>query len=530
MRHNLVKSLTIFALFASLLFPQAAQAASPYDNPPSDLKSYESALLKNLVEVKWGFNYGVGFAGAYNISQEAKDKGVNSLIITTASTMNPDNDVYKGCFIKGSDRKIKLSTQQKTFEGTCWDWNNDGTDFGVVATSVSLPTISLWDSYWPKVEGWVEIAYYVDGFGIVLRPSRVKIINEKLYVLGIEKVSPGMKYGGLAFNSSGNFVGTVSPFGPGTVPSDYLKLNGAPLQCGWENSSATITNCSTRTNIAQSARLGVWTIDSPSTSSVATTPSPKPTVDSGANEISDANDAVSDALSTLLEVVDTCESLAGEIRELLGDFQVANPLLDKCGTLDGKYAEIDTKRAQAFTGSASSNAKIDALNKLTDQALVQVDAAELVVALLEDAEPIFESIARDLLKYSIDFATTAEAVANLNNRISGLPKTLQSMIMKNSSYKKLAAVFPTEYDIEQVISESLPDLSSISTMSQLANSQNLILQARKSNGAAFNAGSLLKAVEKLIPKYVCVKGKTVSVTPATGKCAPGSTKTSTSQL
>ena len=281
MRKSIFRSLSAGAILIAELSPLPAHAASPYDSSPADLKSYEAALLNNLVVVKWGFNYGVGFAGSYNISQDAKDKGINSLIVTTATTMNPENDPLKGCFIKGSDRIVQLSNAQKTFDGTCWDWNNDGTDFGVVATSVTLPTISLWDSYWPKVDGWIEIAYYVDGFGIQLRPSKVKIINEKLYVIGIEKVSPALKYGGLAFNSIGNFVGTVSQYGPGVVPGDYLKLNGAPLQCGWENSNATITNCSTRINIAQSARTGVWTLDSPS-APAATTPSPKPTIDSNA--------------------------------------------------------------------------------------------------------------------------------------------------------------------------------------------------------------------------------------------------------
>lgn len=505
-----------------------ALAASPYDSAPADIKSYEASLLKNLVVVKWGFNYGVGFAGTYNVTQEQKDKGINSIVLTTSSTISPDNDPLKGCFAKGNDQKVSVNYLDKSYDGTCWSWNRDGTDFAVVATSVTLPRVALYDNYWPKVDGWVEIAYYVDGFGIQLRPSRVKIINEKLYVLGLEKITPAMKYGGLAFNSLGNFVGTVSPYGPGTIPGDYMKLNGAPLQCPWENSTATITNCSTRTDIAQSARAGVWTIDSPSAPVASTTPSPKPTVDAAANEASDANKAVSDALSTLLEVVDACEELADGIRERLGDFQVANPLLDKCGTLDGKYAEIDSKRAQAFSGSGSSNAKVDALNKLTDQALAQVDAAELVVALLQDAQPIFDAIIPNLLKYGIDFATTAESVANLNNRIYGLPKTVQSMIIKNSSYKKLAGIFPAEYNLEETISKSLPNFSSISSIAQLENVENLIAKARSGNSIAFNSSPLLKAVEKLIPKYVCIKGKTVSVTPATGKCAPGSTKTSTS--
>lgn len=527
MRNFILRLVSSASIIISVLSPIQAHAASPYDNAPTDLKGFEASLLKNLVVIKYGFNYGVGFAGDYSLPQEQKDKGINSIVLTTSSTLSPENDSLKGCFAKGNDSKVSVIYSDRTYDGTCWSWNRDGTDFAVLATSVTLPKIALYDNYWPKMDGWLEVAYYVDGFGIQLRPTRVRIINEKMYVIGIDKISPAMKYGGLAFNSLGNFVGTVSPFGPGTIPGDYLKLNGAPLQCPWENSTATITNCSTRTNVAQSARTGVWTIDSPSLPVVSSTPSPKPTIDPAANEVSDANTAVSETLSKLLEVVDTCESLAQEIRDRLGEFEVANPLLEKCGTLDGKYAEIDSKRAQAFTGSGSSNAKVEALNRLTDQALAQVDAAEIVVASLQDAQPIFDVIIPSLLKYGIDFATTAESVANLNNRIYGLPKTVQTMILKNSNYKKISSIFPAEYDLEETISNSLPDLSSISSIAQLKNVENLIAKARSANSNVFNSSPLLKSVEKLIPKYVCVKGKTVSVTPATGKCAPGSTKTST---
>lgn len=503
----------------------AAQAASPYDDAPADLKSYEAALLKNLAVIKYGFSYGVAFAGDYSLSQEQKDKGINSILLTTASTLNPENDSLKGCFAKGNDQKVSVIYSDRTYDGTCWSWNRDGTDFAVVSASVTLPRISLYDSYWPKVGGWIQVAYYVDGFGIQLRPSKVRIINEKLYVLGLDKISPSMKYGGLAFNSLGNFVGTVSPFGPGTIPGDYLKLNGAPLQCGWENSDATITNCSTRSNIAQSARAGVWTIDSPS--APTSSPSPKPIVDSPANEVNDANAAVVDALAALSESIDTCNSLVDEIKEVLGDFEVATPLLESCSDLDSKFSEIDSKRALAFGGGGTLSTKINTLNNLTDQALAQADLADELVATLQDSQPMFISVTKDLLKFGIDFAATAEDIANLNNRISGLPKVTQVMIQKNSNYKKLQSVFPADYEIEELLNENLPDLSSISSIAQLRNAPSLVAKARDSKAVIFKSASLIKSVEKLIPKFVCVKGKMVSVTPATGKCAAGATKTST---
>jgi hypothetical protein len=527
MRKSLLRVLTASLVLTSLTFAPTAWAASPYDSPPSDLKAYEAELLKKLITVRWGLSYGVGFAGNYNISQESKDKGINSLVVTTASTLNPENDVFKGCFIRGSDRIVRLSTADKNFEGSCSTWNNDGTDFAVVSTTVTLPTIDLWDSYWPKVDGWISVAYYVDGFGIVLRPSKIRIINEKLYVFGIEKVSPAMKFGGLAFNSDGSFVGTVSPYGPGTIPSDYLKLNGAPLQCAWENSNSTITNCSTRTNQSQSARPGVWTIDSPSAGTVSPTPSPKTSSAPISNELLDANNAVVDALSAVSESIDTCNSLVEEIKEVLGDFEVATPLLDSCSDLDSKFNEIDSKRALAFGGGGTLSTKISTLNSLTDQALAQADLADKAAAVLQDSQTFFVSVTKDLLKFAIDFATTAEDIANLNNRISGLPKVTQVMIQKNSNYKKLQSVFPPDYEIEELLNENLPDLSSISSISQLRNAPSLIAKARDSKPVIFKSTSLIKSVEKLIPKFVCVKGKMVSVTPATGKCAAGATKTST---
>lgn len=527
MKRPRLRSILAAFIAVALVVPSAAWAASPYDNAPSDLKSFETTLLKKLVTVKWEQTVGVGFAGSYSIGQETLDKGVNSLIVTTASTLSPDNDVLKGCFLRGSDRRITLSNSEKTFQGECVTLNGDGTDFGLVSTSVTMPTISLWDSYWPKQDGWIAIAYYVDGFGIVLRPSRIKLINEKLYIFAVEKVAPEVKYGGLAFNSLGNFIGTISPYGPGSVPSQYLKLNGAPLQCAWENSNSTITNCSTRANQAQSARTGVWTIDSPSASTVSPTPAPKTSSAPISDELLDANNAAVDALSAVSESSDTCNSLVEEIKEVLGNFEVAAPLLDSCAYLDSKFNEIDSKRALAFGGGGILSTKINTLNNLTDQALAQADLADELVATLQDSQPFFVSVTRDLLKFGIDFATTAEDIANLNNRISGLPKVTQAMIQKNSNYKKLQSVFPPDYEIEDLLNQNLPDLSSISSLEQLRNAPSLIARARDSKAVIFKSASLIKSVEKLIPKFVCVKGKQVSVTPATGKCAAGANKTST---
>ena len=527
MRKHLLSVFIASLTLSSLALIPSAWAGSPYDTAPNDLKSYESALLKKLVTVKWGQTYGVGFAGSYSIAQETLDKGINSLIVTTASTLSPNNDVLKGCFLRGADRRVTFSNSEKTFQGECMAWNGDGSDFAIVATSVTLPTIPLWDAYWPKIDGWIDIAYYVDGFGIVLRPSRIKLINEKLYVFALEKVAPELKYGGLAFNSLGNFVGTVSPHGPGLVPSEYLKLNGAPLQCPWENSNSTITNCSTRTNQAQSARTGVWTIDSPS-STPSPTPSPKTSSDPVPNELKDANEAVETSLSAVTDLIDSCNAIVDDIKESLGEYQVATSILSSCDQFDSKFIEIEGRRAQAYEGSGSASTRVKTLNSLTDQALALADSTEKHLFELQSSKLLFAQITQDLNAFSKDIEASAEAFANLNNRISGLPKATQTMIWKNSNFKKLKSVFGSESDIDLLLQENLPDLKSISTFTQLKNAPKLISKAKDSRADILNSSQLIKSIEKLIPKFVCVKGKIISVTPATGKCAPGATKTSTS--
>ena len=192
-----------------------------------------------------------------------------------------------------------------------------------------------------------------------------------------------------------------------------------------------------------------------------------------------------------------------------------------------KFIEIEGRRAQAYEGNGSASTRVKTLNSLTDQALALADSTEKHLFELQSSKLLFAQITQDLNAFSKDIEVSAEAFANLNNRISGLPKATQTMIWKNSNFKKLKGIFGPESDIDSLLQENLPDLESISTFTQLKNAPKLISKARDSRADIFNSSLLIKSIEKLIPKFVCVKGKIISVTPATGKCAPGATKTST---
>jgi hypothetical protein len=59
-----------FILVFALLQPATAQAASPYDGPPSDLKAFEKTLLESIATISCTSKKGIGFFGTYSLSQE----------------------------------------------------------------------------------------------------------------------------------------------------------------------------------------------------------------------------------------------------------------------------------------------------------------------------------------------------------------------------------------------------------------------------------------------------------------------------
>jgi hypothetical protein len=121
------------------------------------------------------------------------------------------------------------------------------------------------------------VAYYLDGIGIQFAESKIRFFGKETLAIGIDKFSPVAKNGGLVFNSQGTFVGSLTTFGPGTVPSDYLKVSGAPMMCHSQGSRANVMNCNTDAKPGETQQDKVWTIDS--TVVPKPTPTPTPPVD-----------------------------------------------------------------------------------------------------------------------------------------------------------------------------------------------------------------------------------------------------------
>lgn len=260
--------LLVAVLFTSMV---EAQAIPPYDSPPSSFDNVKAKISNSLVVAKYDGKSELFFAGNYNLSQETKDRGINSVLVGPKG-------VIERCFFQSITARtatIQLDYNSKSYRGTCSNYGAGDVDMASIETSLNVPTLPLWDSYWPRIGGWLIAAYYIDGFGILYKETRVSLVNKLNYVLAVQKFLPSPIGSALIFNQNGAFVGVLTDKGRGQVPTDYFKVLGAPLQCAEANTTeSSITNCATRSSLKESAQKGVWTIDE----SASPTPTPSPTI------------------------------------------------------------------------------------------------------------------------------------------------------------------------------------------------------------------------------------------------------------
>ncbi len=505
-------------LILALLQPTSAQAASPYDGPPSDIKSFEKTLLESIATISCTYKKGLGFFGTYSLSQESKDKGYNSLIVTNQSLIND-------C-IRNSGGAISIGFNGKNYNSVYSGFNVDGSDLATVISSLSPPKIDLYDNYWPKLGAWVHVAYYVEGFGIIFRSSKVQLINESTYVLAIDGITPAPVYGGLVFNSYGNFVGTIAMMGPGTAPSGMLKVHGAPLQCEIPGAErGTITRCT------EGTREKIWSIDKPSGVVVKPTPTPIPsptaTTQSISKELSAAQLLGFQAIKRFESTQASCEAefekLDVNTLESVADFE----FLNLCNSLDSEFEDLridiedfDLRAQNVSQGVATLGRLATSVDGLVRElSTVKTNVAASRGTLVSYAKLISE------IQGWLDF--TAETWPEVENRVSVLPKVTQSMIKKNSVFKKALALADDLESKSEQLGEIIKAASTATTLNDLKSALNDGLRFKASIKGYQEFSNNIKVIEKLIPAFVCTKGQLVANLPKTGKCAPGYSKVST---
>lgn len=481
------------------------------------MKALEKTLLESIATISCTYKKGIGFFGNYSLSQESKDMGYNSLIVTNQSLISD-------C-IRNSGGSITIGFNGKNYNSVYSGFNVDGTDLATVISSLSPPQISLYDNYWPKLGSWVYIAYFVESFGIIFRSSKVQLINESTYVIAIDGVTPTPTYGGIVFNSYGNFMGTVALMGPGTAPAGMLKVHGAPLQCqipGIERGN--ITRCS------GSGRPDVWTIDSPSgvVTKATPTPTPKATLTpSISKEITAASDAALQSIQRYESAINSCISQR-DILERLTQNSLSNfEFFELCDSLDSDFEELRVKIENFDLRSSNVSLGVTTLKNLSNDIERLTKSINGFQNEIKKSLPLLLALAKSIREVQSWLDFLEESWPEYENRMSTLPKSTQSMIKKNIEFKKALKLANDLDATKEQFQEFIDSGASSLSLEDLTGIANDLKTFQTSLKGYQNFSSTLVVINKLVPSYICSKGQLVASLPKTGKCAPGYSKIST---
>lgn len=526
-RSKLVIALVIFGLISIFqlqpsYLPMAA-AASPYSSKPTNIESIKNKLLDSLFIISYENKKELGFVGNYSLSQSTTDEGYKSGIITSRFLLEQ-------CFYQSFEsRKFRLEIELKgkPYKGTCWGWATEYVDMATVYTALEVPSLPLWDSYIPKIGGWLIAAYFVPGFGITFRETAVGILNKETFILGVEKFSPEPTGSALLFNQNGSFVGILTAKGVGTVPKEYFKVHGAPLQCSPAGTTGSaITNCSTRNSTNESAQAGVWTIDETATPKPTPTPTPSPSksaVDASIEAYDAFNAAVDSynlgkiAKSDCVKAYQSSNTATRRILNLVAGSRICSSQDVLVNAAYQRLLSLDP----AKTTVKDPLVLIDRLNDLTDQFNIFAEAM--------DAGVVFAEELRDSANDLGDVEALIEVLETLSSSIETVIERLPSKI-KNSLYLKPEVVNFIELNNEflETTEEFKSALSEFSGLSDvdfeaLEDFKSSIYLASRLLPSEASMDDAQTNALKVIPSFYCKKGKVLSL-PSKGKCSSGSSK------
>jgi hypothetical protein len=526
-RSKLIVALVIFGLISIFqLQPNylpIAAAASPYSSKPTNIENIKNKLLDSLFIISYENRKELGFVGNYSLSQSTTDEGYKSGIITSRFLLEQ-------CFYQSFEsRKFRLEIELKgkPYKGTCWGWATEYVDMATVYTALEVPSLPLWDSYIPKIGGWLIAAYFVPGFGITFRETAVGILNKETFVLGVEKFSPEPTGSALLFNQDGSFVGILTAKGVGTVPKEYFKVHGAPLQCSPAGTTGSaITNCNTRNSTNDSAQAGVWTIDETAIPKPSPTPTPSPTksaVDASIAAYDAFNAAVDSynlgkvAKSDCVKAYQSSNTATRRILNLVSGSKICSSQDVLVNAAYQRLLSLDPDKSTV----KDPLVLIDRLNDITGQ----FD----IFAVAMDEGVVFAEELRDSANDLGDVEALIEVLETLSSSIETVLERLPSKI-KNSLYSKpeVANFIDLNNEFLETSEEFKGALSEFSGLSDVDFEaledfkSSIYLASRLLPSEASMEDAETNAL-KVIPSFYCNKGKVLSL-PSKGKCSSGSKK------
>ena len=526
-RARLIIAIAIFGLISIFqLQPKylpIAVAASPYASKPSDIEAIKNRISDSLFNISYRGKTELAFAGGYSFASSFGNEGYNNLLISSRGFISD-------CYLISTGQaplSIELTHKGSKYKGTCWGYGSESVDMATIATPFSTPTLSLWDSYLPKIGGWLIAAYYVPGFGITFRETAVGIYNKETFVMGVEKFAPEPVGGALVFNQNGSFVGILTTKGVGTVPKEYFKVHGAPLQCSPAGTTgSSITNCSTRNSTNESAQAGVWTIDETATPKPTPTPTPSPSksaVDASIEAYDAFNAAVDSydlgkmAKSDCVNAYRNSNTATRRILNLVSGSRICSSQDVLVNAAYQRLLSLDPDKSTV----KDSLVLIDMLNELTDQ----FDSFAEVM----DEGTVFAEELRDSANDLGDVEALIEVLETYSSSIETVLERLPSKI-KNSLYLKpeVASFIDLNNEFLETSEEFKGALSEFSGLSDvdfeaLEDFESSIYLASRLLPSEASMDDAQTNALKVIPSFYCKKGKVLSL-PSKGKCSSRSKK------
>jgi hypothetical protein len=225
--------------------------------------------------------------------------------------------------------------------------------------------------------------------------------------------------------------------------------------------------------------------------------------------------------------VEACDAEFDRLDEETLDVVEGFEFLSVCHSLDSDFEEFrseiedfDLRSSNISQGVATFGRLSTSVDRLTrDVGAIKSDVAA--------SRSTITAYARTYSEIQGWLEIASEVWPDVENRISMLSKTNQAMIKKNSNFKKAAALIDGLESKNEQISELNDSAASSIRISDLKTAVNDGIKLKASLKGYQELNSLVKAIDKLIPAYVCTKGSLVANLPKSGKCAPGYSKVST---
>ena len=519
----------VVSLFASLVLA-STQAVSPvlaestssiYETEPENLATLIGNLKGSLVGVTCQ-DTGIGVPVSVNFSEEDKNRGRNSYILTSYQLM-------KECFSYGGP-KPKVTYKGKVYDAEAWTYALDGTlDLAAVVTSVNL-SAPYWSTYLPEKNWFVLSAQWFKGSalqnyqdaGPVFGQSRISDVNQTGYKFSVKPLPRPLSEmkSGIAFDRNGEILGNLTWMPP--WEDGVARISGVPLWCNKKNGSSTeasVLNCSV-------PREDRWKVTAPRIGvSASPSPTPSPSVSARDNSIEgiDAYNAAIDSYNLFKEARQSCQSAfrgtsaaQRKVLSLVSGTKV-------CGSQDAAV-DIYYKRLLSLRSSASSpsvtTSTIDQINTIANEIEKLTENLDAGTVMGEDLLPLGDGLLQTQL-FLDQFSTSFERV---NRIIASIPTSLRGTVKRSQDYVDFVELSKVVSDYESTLESYLRDLSFIDSPDDpyydIIDGVDTLVSEISELG---EPSVLTKQVVDAIPSFYCKKSSVLEF-PKSGKCKFGYSK------